>query len=105
MRNADSKRDMNTRRPRSTMADVYLSRPPMRYVCRCVAGHDAWFVTDGERLAEKHCYSARSQASAEYKGFAFERAPYAGFYRFPSARFHEIRTEDVDRCCDEHVRN
>ena len=23
-------------------------------------------------------------------GFTFERAPYAPFYRFPSAKFHEI---------------
>ena len=35
-------------------------------------------------------------------GFTFERAPYARFYRFPSAKFHEIWIQHVDRCRDEH---
>jgi len=37
-------------------------------------------------------------------GLTFERAPYARFYRFPSAKFHEIRTQHVDRCRDESFR-
>jgi len=38
-------------------------------------------------------------------GFAFERASYARFYRFPSAEFHEIWTKHVDQCSNESFRN
>jgi len=31
-------------------------------------------------------------------GFSFERALYARFYLFPSAKFHEIWTKHVNRC-------
>ena len=38
-------------------------------------------------------------------GFTFERAPYARFYRFSPAKFHEIWTQHVDRCRDESYWN
>jgi len=56
----------------------------------------SWYVFSGTFNPTQSINQAKLQRNI---GFTFERAPYARFYRFPSAKFHELWTHNSVIMC------